>query len=125
MANGVAMNPTVLGIMASQHGLVDACAGLAAGLAPERLDRLVRCGDLVCRTRAGVYAESAFVASLTTCRDQRLLVDRAACLRIRRPHERSHDSAAHELDLAILRPRNADDARHPAGRCRFAPAGTG
>ena len=98
------MNPTVLGIMASQHGLVTREQAIAAGVAPERVDRLVRHGDLVA-VRRGVYAEPAFVASLTTYRDQRLLVDRAACLRISRPHERSHDSAAHELDLAILRPR--------------------
>ncbi len=97
------MNPTVLGIMAAQHGLVTREQAVAAGMAPERIDRLVRHGDLVA-VRRGVYAESAFVASLTTYRDQRLLVDRAACLRIGRPHERSHDSAAHELDLAILRP---------------------
>jgi hypothetical protein len=37
-------------------------------------------------------------------RQQRLLADRAACLRITRPHVRSHDSAAHELDLPILQP---------------------
>jgi hypothetical protein len=97
------MNPTVLGIMAAQHGLVTRRQAVAAGMAPERLDRLVRSGDLVV-VRRGVYAESAFVATLTTYRDQRLLADRAACLRISRPHERSHDSAAHELDLPILRP---------------------
>ena len=97
------MNPTVLGLMAAQHGLVTRRQAVEAGMAPERIDRLVRSGDLVV-VRRGVYAESAFVATLTTYRDQRLLADRAACLRITRPHERSHDSAAHELDLAILRP---------------------
>ena len=102
--HGVAMNPTVLGIMATQHGLVTRSQAIAAGMAPERVDRLVRQGALVA-VRRGVYAESTFVASLATYRDQRLLADRAACLRISRPHERSHDSAAHELDLAILRPR--------------------
>jgi hypothetical protein len=97
------MNPTVLGLMAAQHGLVTRRQAVAAGMVPERLDRLVRSGDLVI-VRRGVYAESAFVATLTTYRDQRLLADRAAGLRISRPHERSHDSAAHELDLPILRP---------------------
>ena len=103
-SHGVAMNPTVLGIMATQHGLVTRSQAVAAGMAPERVDRLVRHGDLVA-VRRGVYAEAAYVASLGRYRDQRLLVDRAACLRISRPHERSHDSAAHELDLAVLRPR--------------------
>jgi hypothetical protein len=103
LVHRVGMNPRIIGLMATQHGLVTRRQALDAGMAPERIDRLVRQGDLVA-VRRGVYAEAAYVASLTTFRDKRLLADRAACLRISRPHVRSHDSAAHELDLAILRP---------------------
>jgi hypothetical protein len=101
--HGVGMNPRVLGIMATNHGLVTRKQAVTAGMSPERIDQLLRCGDLVA-VRRGVYAEAAFVDALTTYRDRRLLADRAASMRISMPHEMSHDSAAHELDLAILRP---------------------
>jgi hypothetical protein len=97
------MNPRVLGIMAANHGLITRKQAVTAGMSPERIDRLLRRGELVA-VRRGVYAEKAYVESLTTFRDQRLLGDRAASMRISRPHEMSHDSAAHELDLPILRP---------------------
>lgn len=89
--------------MAVQHGLVTRRQAITAGMTPEWVDRLVRQGDLVA-VRRGVYAEDAYVASLTSFRERRRLADRAASLRISMPHEMSHDSAAHELDLAILRP---------------------
>ena len=72
-------------------------------MSPKRINRLVRQGALVA-VRRGVYGEAAFVNAHTTFREKRLLADRAASLRIGRPHEMSHDSAAHELDLPILRP---------------------
>lgn len=99
----VGMNPRVLGIMATQHGLITRKQAITAGMTPEGIDRLVRRGELVA-VRRGVYAESSYVDSLTTYRDKRLLADRAASMRISRAHEMSHDSAAHELDLPILRP---------------------
>ena len=97
------MNPRVLGIMATNHGLITRKQAVTAGMSPERIDRLLRRGELVA-VRRGVYAEKAYVESLTKFRDRRLLSDRAASMRISRPHEMSHDSAAHELDLPILRP---------------------
>lgn len=72
-------------------------------MSPKRIDRMVRQGDLVA-VRRGVYAEAPLVNALATYREQRLLADRAASLRIGRPHEMSHDSAAHELGLPILQP---------------------
>ncbi len=89
--------------MATQHGLITRPQALNAGAKPDRLDQLVRRGELVA-VRRGVYAEAALVATLTTYRDRRLLADRAASLRIIHPHAMSHDSAALELNLPILRP---------------------
>jgi hypothetical protein len=97
------MNPRVLGIMATNHGLITRRHAVAAGMAPETIDRLVRRGELVI-VRRGVYAEKSFVEALGSFRDRRLLADRAASMRISMPHEMSHDSAAHELDLPILQP---------------------
>jgi hypothetical protein len=99
----VGMNPRILGIMATQHGLITRKQAITAGMTPEGIDRLVRRGELVA-ARRGVYAEKSYVDSLTVYRDKRLLADRAASMRISRPHEMSHDSAAHELDLPTLRP---------------------
>lgn len=96
------MNPKAIGIMSTQHGLITRKQAVASGVSPKRIDRLVRQGDLVV-VRRGVYAEATFVAALTTDRSKRLLADRAASLRISRPHVMSHDSAAYELDLPILR----------------------
>ena len=97
------MDPRVRGVMAAQHGLITRSQAIAAGMVPEVIDRLARCGDWVA-VRRGVYAEAEVVAAHVGFRQQRLLADRAACLRITRPHVRSHDSAAHELDLPILQP---------------------
>lgn len=95
------MRPEVTAIMSSNHGLITRRQAIDAGLVPERIDRLVRDGDWT-SVRRGVYADSAYVATLTTRRGQRLLADRAASKRISMPHVMSHDSAAYELDLAIL-----------------------
>lgn len=100
------MRPEVNAIMSRQHGLITRRQAVDAGLAPDRIDRLVRL-DLWTRVRRGVYAETAYVATFTSYREKRLLVDRAASLRVSMPHVMSHDSAAHELDLAILRPMHA------------------
>lgn len=98
------MHPEVWGLMAAQHGLITRAQAVEAGLVAERIDRLVRQSDLVV-VRRGVYAERAYVDSLVTHRERRLLADRAACLRISLPHVRSHDTAAYELDLPILQAR--------------------
>lgn len=97
------MRPEVNAIMSRQHGLVTRRQAVDAGLPPDRIDRLVRLNAWT-KVRRGVYAETAYVATITTYREKRLLVDRAASLRVTMPHVVSHDSAAHELDLPILRP---------------------
>lgn len=97
------MSPEVRGIMTRQHGLVTRAQAVTLGMTPEAIDRLVSRGTWVAIRRA-VYAEAELVAALTSYRAQRLLADRAACLRVTLPHVRSHDSAAHELDLPVLRP---------------------
>ncbi len=98
------MTPRIEGIMTAQHGLITRRQALAAGLAPEAIDRATRQGAWVI-VRRGVYTTRELWQSLPRIEDIQLTRDRAASLRIGRPHVMSHDSAALELDLAILRPK--------------------
>lgn len=75
-------------------------------MSPDQVDRLVR-RRVWTVVRKGVYAEKAFAASLTSVRDQRLLLDRAASLRIRSPHVLSHHSSAYLLGMEVLHERPA------------------
>ena len=97
------MRPDIKGTMGTQHGLITRRQAVAGGLEAREIDRLVRTGTWTA-VRRGVYADSEYVASLTTARDRRLLRDRAASLRISMPHVMSHDSGADELGLEILDP---------------------
>lgn len=90
--------------MATQHGLVTRRQAVEAGLPPEAIDRLTRRGDWVI-VRRGVYADRSAWEGLTRFEDQQRTRDRAASMRIRAPHVMSHDSAALELDLPVLRAR--------------------
>jgi hypothetical protein len=99
------MHPEVVAIMSANHGLITRKQALAAGLTAKRIDRLVRTREWIA-VRRGVYAEAAFVEAQSTVRERRLLADRAACLRVSMAFVRSHDTAAYELDLDILAPRN-------------------
>lgn len=103
------MHPAISAHMSRQHGLVTRRQALAAGMPAETVDRLVRQGSWTV-VRRGVYAETQLVLATTGRRERRLLLDRAACLRITRPFLRSHDTAAYELDLDILPP--ADPMTH-------------
>jgi hypothetical protein len=96
------MNSRIRAKMASQHGLITRRQALQLGMSEDRIDRLVRTGTWAL-AHTGVYCEAAFAARFTSHREQRLLADRAASLRIRAPHVMSHHSAAYELDLAVLR----------------------
>jgi len=96
-------SPGVLGVMATQRGLITRAQAVHAGLSPERIDRLVRAGTWVAVRRA-VYAERPLWDDLTEWEARQLLRDRAASLRITKPHVLSHTSSALELGLAILRP---------------------
>ena len=90
--------------MSAQHGLITRRQAIEVGMSPDQIDRLVR-RKVWTVVRKGVYAESAYVASLTSIREQRLLLDRAASMRIRSPHVHSHHSSAYLLDLDVLHER--------------------
>lgn len=93
-------------LMASNDGLITRRQALEAGFTADQIDRLVRQRVWVA-VRRGVYAERELWESLTTWPARQLMRDRAASLRISMPHVMSHGSAALELDLGILRPREA------------------
>lgn len=88
--------------MSAQWGLITRRQALDAGMADHQIDRLVRTGRWT-SVRRGVYAETAYLALLTTHAQQRMLSDRAACLRVGAAHAMSHHSAAYLLDLGVLR----------------------
>jgi hypothetical protein len=96
------VHPTIIGIMATQHGLVTRRQAIEAGLTAEQVDRLARTGAWV-TVRRGIYADHELWESLTQPEERQLMRDRAASLRISRPHVMSHDSAALELGMDILR----------------------
>ena len=73
-------------------------------MSTDQIDRLVRRKTWTV-VRKGVYAETAYVASLANTRDQRMLHDRAASMRIRSPHVMSHHSSAYLLGLDVLNER--------------------
>ncbi len=100
------MNTRVIALMSAQHGLITRRQAVEAGMALDQIDRLVRRKTWTV-VRKGIYAETAYVASLTSMRDQRLLYDRAAGMRIRSPHVYSHHSSAYLLDLDVLHERPA------------------
>ncbi|NYI80670.1 type IV toxin-antitoxin system AbiEi family antitoxin domain-containing protein [Nocardioides panzhihuensis] len=108
------MNPHVQATMAANHGLITRRQALAAGLDLDTICRYVRCGDWTV-VRRGVYAERAYVESITLPTDRQRLRDRAACAAITVPFVRSHDTAALELELGILLPRKPQThvTRHP------------
>jgi hypothetical protein len=97
------MHAKILGIMATQHGLVTRQQAIAAGLLARDIDRLVR-GGVWALVRRGVYADAELVAAATTVAARQQLRDRAACLRITVPFVRSHETAALELGLGLLLP---------------------
>ncbi|MBV9921388.1 MAG: type IV toxin-antitoxin system AbiEi family antitoxin domain-containing protein, partial [Pseudonocardia sp.] len=97
------MIPRIEGLMSTQHGLITRRQAVDGGLRPDAIDRMTRSGRWVI-VRRGVYAERSMWDALTRPEEQQRTRDRAASLRIRAPHVMSHDSAALELDLPVLRP---------------------
>ncbi|NGN95249.1 type IV toxin-antitoxin system AbiEi family antitoxin domain-containing protein [Nocardioides sp. KC13] len=108
------MNPRIQAVMAAHHGLITRRQALESGLDVETIHRYVRSGAWTV-VRRGVYAERAYVESITLPTDRQRLLDRAACAAITVPFVRSHDTAALELDMGILLPRNPQThvTRHP------------
>ena len=98
------MNTRVIAQMSAQHGLITRRQAVEIGMSTDQIDRLVR-RKVWTVVRKGVYAESAYVSSLTSVRQRRLLFDRAASMRIRSPHVGSHHSSAYLLDLDVLHER--------------------
>ncbi len=96
------MHPEVIAIMARQHGLITRAQARQVGLTGDAIDRLMRT-RLWVAVRRGVYAESRLALAVVSHEEQRLLADRAASLRIHCPHVMSHDSAAVELRMQVLR----------------------
>lgn len=97
------MRSAILGIMATQHGLITRRQAIEAGLSPREIDGAVRHG-IWAAVRRGVYADPELIAAATTAGARQQLRDRAACLRITVPFVRSHETAALELGLAVLLP---------------------
>lgn len=95
--------PTLLAVMGAQGGVFTRTHALDCGLSPGRVNFLVRSGVLRV-VRRGVYTTREHWDSLDQWRGQPRLAARAAHLTIRRSHVFSHDSAAHELGLDILKP---------------------
>lgn len=85
-------------------GLVTRAAALTCGVAEDQLKRLVRTGELVV-VRRGVYARARDWELWDAYVERPRQRARAAHLVTRTDHVLSHDSAAHQLGLAILRPR--------------------
>ncbi len=59
------MNARVGALMSAQWGLITRRQAIGAGMLGHRIDSLVRAGTWIA-VRRGVYAEAAYVSSLTT-----------------------------------------------------------
>lgn len=101
MTDGRDMNARVMAHMGAQWGLVTRPQAIAAGMSAQQIDRLVRSRRWTA-VRRGVYAETTYVESLATHAERRMLIDRAASLRVNAPHVLSHHSAAYPLQLPVL-----------------------
>lgn len=98
------MDPVHADLVMASHGpVVTREVAVAAGLSPRAIDRLVRSGRWVA-VRRGVYASADHVAATVHRSDRQRLYDDAACLRVSRPHVRSHASAAVVLGMQVLLP---------------------
>jgi Transcriptional regulator, AbiEi antitoxin len=97
------MTPAVYAALAVNHGLITNRQAVAAGLAPEDVDTLVKSGAWVA-VRRGVYAEREAWEQLDSHRDRPKWRSRAASLNMVTPHVLSHDSAGLELGMDLLLP---------------------
>lgn len=96
------MDADLLSSLFGVHGpLVTRTTAVAYGVPAAAIDRLVRTGAWTA-VRRGVYADTSYVTARRHRADRQRLVDDAACLRITRPHVRSHESAAVVLGLPVL-----------------------
>ncbi len=98
------MHPRLLGRLNRQRGLVRRNEAIDCGVPEHELEVLLRRGVLVV-VRHGVYALASEWNTLDPYTEQPIWRARAAHLTMTTDHVLSHDSAARELGLAILRPR--------------------
>ena len=99
------MDPRLCARINVNGGLVTRQEVLACGLTDDQIKRQLRAGVLVV-VRRGVYARACEWEAWDDYVERPRQRARAAHLMTRTDHVLSHDSAAHELGLAILRPRN-------------------
>lgn len=97
------MHPGIAAAFAASGGLITRAAALDLGLSPATIRSLVRHGEWVL-VRRSVYCDAAVWNASDEYVGRPRLRARAAILTMRRAWVLSHDSAAHELGLAILTP---------------------
>lgn len=97
------MHPGIAAAFAASGGLVTRAQALDLGLSPARIRSLVRHGEWIL-VRRSVYCDAAVWDAADEYVGRPRLRARAAILTMRRAWVLSHDSAAHELGLAILKP---------------------
>jgi Transcriptional regulator, AbiEi antitoxin len=98
------MDPRFCARISVNRGLITRPEVLACGLSGDQLARLLRAGELMV-VRRGVYARACDWEAWDPYVERPRQRARAAHMMTRTNHVLSHDSAAHELGLAILRPR--------------------
>lgn len=98
------MNTRARAKSATQGGLLTRRDALDAGMLPSEITASIRGGQLVV-VRRGVYVDAEVWSMLDVHRGRPRLEARAAVLTMHRGWVLSHDSAAHELGLELLRPR--------------------
>ena len=97
------MNPLFLARLRRQRGLIRRNDAVQCGIAEHELEVMLRRGELVV-VRHGVYALATDWDQLDPHVERPRQRDRAAHMTMVTDHVMSHDSAARELGLAILRP---------------------
>lgn len=97
------MHPGVSATFAQSGGLITRAQALDLGLSPATIRSLVRLGEWVL-VRRSVYCDAVVWHAADEYVGRPRLRARAALLTMRRSWVLSHDSAAHELGMAILTP---------------------
>lgn len=99
-----AMDPRVIAAFAADS-VLNRYQLLDLGVSPPEIRRMLRTGELE-RLRRGVYTTAEIWAAAEEYVARPRLLARAAISQMRRGWLLSHDSAAHELELPILRPKD-------------------
>jgi hypothetical protein len=97
------MNAKAQAVMAANHGLITRAQALDCGLSSADIRHQLHTGVFIL-VRRGVYADAVVWNDLDEHVGRPRLRTRAALATMRRGWVASHDSAAHELRLAILNP---------------------